>query len=93
MSIFDRYGKVGGVRVKCPKCVVYVVRPKANEHEINHHSPGLPEKCPHCDYATLTKVYAQQFLLSTRKALRVCHVYTCYFETIYRDPASEDHFT
>jgi len=49
------YGKVGGVRVKCPKCVVYVVRPKANEHEINHHSPGLPEKCPHCDYATLTK--------------------------------------
>ena len=73
LSIFDRYGKVGGVRVKCPKCVVYVVRPKANEHEINHHSPGLPEKCPHCDYATLTKVYAQQFLLSTRKALRVCH--------------------
>ena len=44
------YGKVGGVKVKCPKCVVYVVRPKANEHEVNHHSPGLPEACTFCQY-------------------------------------------
>ena len=44
------YGKVGGVKVKCPKCVVYIVRPKANDHEINHHSPNLPYVCSYCEY-------------------------------------------